>query len=175
MRFADILGLALSALWQQKARTVLTTVGVIFGSLVLAASLSINFGVQETIERESRRSTQLRRVQVRPGGAGSPSDIAEQVQVKGNMSESRRERIRNTLVRQKQLFNPAGPRVPLTRERLQRLADIPHVDSVIPSIYLNGWAILGKRSQRADIMAHDPDDDSLRERIVAGRTFDTPG
>ena len=174
MRFADILGLALSALWQQKARTLLTTLGVIFGSLVLAASLSINFGVQETIERESRRSTQLRRVQVRPGGAGGPSDIAEQVQVKGNMSESRRERIHKALVRQKQIFNPRGPRVALTRERLRLLAGIEHVESVIPSIYVNGWAIFGKRSHRADIMGNDPDDASMRERIVAGRYFDTP-
>ena len=174
MRFADILGLALSALWQQKARTLLTTLGVIFGSLVLAASLSINFGVQETIERESRRSTQLRRVQVWPIGGGGWSDVADQVQVKGNMSEARRERIRKALVQEKLNFNPAGPRVTLTRERLRDLAGIPHVDSVIPSIYLNGWAVFGKRSQRADVVANDPDDDSLHERIVAGRTFDTP-
>src|SRR5262245_44293446 len=168
MRFADILGLALSALWQQKARTLLTTMGVIFGSFVLAASLSINSGVQETIERESRRSTQLRRVQVRPGGGGHPSDIADQVQVKGNMSDARRERIRKALVRQKLNFNPGGPRITLTRERLRQLADIPHVDSVIPGIYLNGWAVFGKRSQRADIMANDPDDDSLPGRVIAG-------
>ncbi|HMF19934.1 MAG TPA: FtsX-like permease family protein, partial [Gemmataceae bacterium] len=174
MRFADILGLALSALWQQKARTLLTTLGVIFGSLVLTASLSINSGVQETIERESRRSTQLRRVQVRPGGGGHPSDIADQVEVKGNMSDARRERIRNALVRQKLNFNPGGPRIALTRERLRQLAEIAHVDSVIPSIYLNGFAVFGQRSQRADIMANDPDDDSLPGRIVAGRYFETP-
>lgn len=174
MRFADILGLALSALWQQKARTLLTTMGVIFGSFVLAASLSINSGVQETIERESRRSTQLRRVQVRPGGDSRPTDIAEQVKVKGNMSDARRERIKKALVRHKLNFAPGGPRITLTRERLKRLVDIPHVDSVIPSIYLNGWAVFGRRSQRADVMANDPDDDSLSERIVAGRYFDSP-
>src|SRR5262249_7657047 len=53
VRVADILGLALSALWQQKARTLLTTVGVVFGSFVLAATLSVGQGVQETIDRES--------------------------------------------------------------------------------------------------------------------------
>ena len=36
---ADLLGLALSALWQQKARTLLTTLGVVFGSFVLAVDL----------------------------------------------------------------------------------------------------------------------------------------
>jgi putative ABC transport system permease protein len=80
MRFADILGLALSALWQQKARTLLTTVGVIFGSFVLAASLSIGQGVQETIDRESRRSTRLRKVDVRSQWE-SPKDIPLEVKV----------------------------------------------------------------------------------------------
>src|SRR5262249_9547545 len=127
-----------------------------------------------TIERESRRSTQLRRVQVRPGGERRTSDVAEQGQVKGNMSESRRERIHKALVRQKQTFNPAGPSVPLTPEPLRLLARIEHVESVIPSIYVNGWAIFGKRSHRADIMGNDPDDASMRERIVTGRYFDTP-
>ena len=37
MRVADILGFALSALRQQKMRAVLTTLGVVFGTLVLAA------------------------------------------------------------------------------------------------------------------------------------------
>ena len=49
MRFRDLVGLALSAMFLHKLRTFLTTLGVIFGSLVLLASLSIRHGVQETI------------------------------------------------------------------------------------------------------------------------------
>ena len=66
MRLFDILGLPIAALWQQKSRTMLTTLGVVFGSFVLAASLSIGEGVQETIGRERRRSDMLRRITVYP-------------------------------------------------------------------------------------------------------------
>ncbi len=55
MRVDDLLILPLAALWQQKLRTLLTTLGVVFGAFVLAASLSIGIGVKTTIERESRR------------------------------------------------------------------------------------------------------------------------
>jgi len=109
VRCADILGLALVALWQQKARTLLTTLGVVFGSLVLAASLSIGQGVQETIERESHRSDYLRRVEVRPQWQGRETDIpAEELRVKGEMSDTRRERIRKALVQRRLRFNANG-------------------------------------------------------------------
>src|SRR5579871_4784833 len=115
MRLADILGLALSALWQQKMRTFLTTMGVIFGSFVLAASLSVGQGVQDTIERESRRSRELRNVDVRPQWEIKESDIpAEEVQVKGKLDEARRQRIRKALVSRRLTFGRRGPRVALT-------------------------------------------------------------
>jgi putative ABC transport system permease protein len=175
MRIADILGLALSALWQQKARTLLTTLGVIFGSFVLAASLSIGRGVQETIEREARRSTQLRKVDVQPQWQRRESDIpAEQVRVEGRYNDARRERIRQALVNRKVRFNPLGPRVALTRDRLRFLARIEHVETVIPVVGLNGWAVFGQRSESATVGSAVPDSDSLRRRIVAGRFFETP-
>jgi putative ABC transport system permease protein len=175
MRFADILGLALSALRQQKARTLLTTAGVVFGSFVLAASLSINHGVQETIERETRRSTQLRKVDVRPQWAAKASDLpAGAVRVKGRLNAARRERIRKALVDRRLRFAPAGPGVPLTRRRLRRLAALDHVEAVLPVIHLNGWAAFGRQSHRAEVIAAGPDDEALRRRLVAGRFFTTP-
>jgi putative ABC transport system permease protein len=175
MRIADILGLALSALWQQKARTLLTTLGVIFGSFVLAASLSIGHGVQETIERESRRSKQLRKVDVQPQWQGRQSDIpAEQVRVEGRLNDARRQRIRTALVNRKRNFNPRGPGVPLTRDRLRLLADIEHVEAVIPVVSLNGWAIFGPRSELVTMISAESDSASLRSRIVTGRFFDSP-
>ena len=66
MRLTDLLTLPLAALWQQKTRTLLTTLGVVFGAFVLAASLSIGQGVQETIDRETHRSEISRRIDVSP-------------------------------------------------------------------------------------------------------------
>jgi putative ABC transport system permease protein len=159
----------------QKARTLLTTLGVIFGSFVLAASLSIGHGVQETIEREARRSTQLRKVDVQPQWQGRESDIpAEQVRVEGRFNDARRERIRTALVNRKLRFNPLGPRVALTRDRLRLLAGIEHVEAVILVVGLNGCAVFGQRSESATVGSAAPDSESLRRRIVAGRFFDSP-
>src|SRR5580700_6630204 len=47
MRLSDMCSLPLAALWQQKVRTALTTMGVVFGAFVLTASLSTNQGVQD--------------------------------------------------------------------------------------------------------------------------------
>ena len=46
MHWIDLLRLPLASLGQQKLRTCLTTLGVVFGAFVLAASLSIDEGVQ---------------------------------------------------------------------------------------------------------------------------------
>src|SRR5262249_10593513 len=106
VRVADILGLALAALWQQKVRTLLTTLGVVFGSFVLAASLSINQGVQDTIERESHRSDFLRKIQVRPDFLGTTPAVAPaEVTVKGAMTDARRERLRQVIQERQQRFS----------------------------------------------------------------------
>jgi putative ABC transport system permease protein len=175
VRLADILSLSLAALWQQKVRTLLTTLGVVFGSFVLAASVSINQGVQETIERESHRSDRLRQIDVRPGWESKETDIPEaELRVQGEMSEARRKRIREALVGRKQFFRPGGPRVRLTRDRLRELAKIEHVEAVVPTVRFNGWAVLGSQAARADAVSAKPDHAGLRKRVIAGRFFDAP-
>ena len=93
MRLTDLLTLPVAALWQQKVRTLLTTLGVVFGAFVLAASLSIGEGVQETLDRESRRVGIARRVEVTPK-ANTPSakSDADGLMVGGGMTAARRER-----------------------------------------------------------------------------------
>jgi putative ABC transport system permease protein len=49
LRGADLLGLSLSALRQQKLRTFLTVVGVVIGTLALVLSVSIGRGVDRAI------------------------------------------------------------------------------------------------------------------------------
>ena len=95
MRLTDLLVMPVAALWQQKMRTMLTTLGVIFGAFVLAASLSIGEGVQETIVRESHRSDVSRRVDVfaKWNPVASKAE-ADDVKVEGTMSDARRERLR---------------------------------------------------------------------------------
>jgi putative ABC transport system permease protein len=175
VRVADILGLSLAALWQQKVRTLLTTLGVVFGSFVLAASISINQGVQETIERQARRNDFLRRVDVRAEWQRKEVDIPEaEMGIKGEMSEARRKRLRNALVDRKLRFLPRGPRVPLTRDRLEELAQIEHVEAVVPVVHMFGWATLDGKTTTTDTASAKPENEGLRKRLVAGRMFDSP-
>ena len=98
MRWIDLLGLPLAALGQQKLRTCLTTLGVVFGAFVLAASLSIDEGVQQTIERESNKGDVLRKVTVSSGWRAAET-----------AADGRREGCR-TDVAGSPRANPQGPR-----------------------------------------------------------------
>src|SRR5437763_9148184 len=55
LRFADMLRIALSALYQQKTRTLLTMLGVVLGTFILIVSVSLGRGVQQAVLREFSR------------------------------------------------------------------------------------------------------------------------
>jgi putative ABC transport system permease protein len=170
VRLSDLLGLPLAALWQQKTRTVLTTLGVVFGSFVLAASLSIGQGVQDTFERETHKSDVLREIRIQPQ-FGDAKANTKAVEVKGQMTEARRERIRDAVAARRR--NMAASPIPLSRERLDELSHLPHVEAVVPQSWQGGEAILGKKSQATGIVASRVDDAEAREHLVAGRYFDS--
>src|SRR5258708_5948551 len=93
------MALALVALRQRRLRTLLTTVGVAVGSFVLLTSLSIGRGVQDVILGQLRKQDQLRRILVWPGGA-PPGQVPEaDLEVPGEMSADRRERLREAIRR----------------------------------------------------------------------------
>src|SRR3954451_11997412 len=97
LHWIDLLRLPLASLGHQKLRTCLTTLGVVFGAFVLAASLSIDEGVQRTIERESSKGDVSRKVTVYSGWRAAEAGAADDVKVDGRMSPGRRDRIRKVL------------------------------------------------------------------------------
>lgn len=174
MRFSDLLTLPVAALWQQKLRTTLTTLGVVFGAFVLAASLSIGEGVQETIDRESHRADVARRVEVfAKWNQAAPGPEADGAKVEGEMDEARRERIRKALAERRQR-GVTQARTELTRPRLDAIAALPGVERMVPLIYNDAFALLGGKSEGVQIVSARPDDESCRRRVVAGRFFDAP-
>src|SRR3954447_16616880 len=108
VRWTDLLWFPLASLGQQKLRTSLTTLGVVFGAFVLAASLSIDEGVQRTIERESNKGDVARKITVSSGwrAAENKDKTAKDVEVVGRMAPDRRERIRQILARRDQGGGP---------------------------------------------------------------------
>ncbi len=174
MRLTDLLVMPVASLGQQKLRTMLTTLGVIFGAFVLAASLSIKEGVQETIDRESRKNDYSRKVTVFPKWDVVGSKPVSEVIVDGTMSPGRRERIRKALEEQERSKDAKRTRLDLSKERLEKLAGLPHVQQVIPIIHDGGLVLLGTRPEGVSLDSGSPEDDAFLKRIIAGRGFLAP-
>jgi putative ABC transport system permease protein len=169
MRTIDILAIALSALRQQKVRTSLTLLGVIVGTFLLAVNLSLGRGTQDEILRQLRRGQQLRQVLVWPHSEAREADIPpEDLQVKGAMSDAKRQRIRQAIVRRWQFKGgQPRPRALLTRERVDTLTKLPHVESVVPPKQPCRVTMAAK-SRDTLCLAATTDTEAFRERVVAG-------
>jgi putative ABC transport system permease protein len=180
VRWRDILGLALSALWQQKVRTLLTLLGVLFGVFVLAASLAIGQGVQDAIRRYAAQNEILRRVEVTTRWDDDSSEPTTQISVPGEMSDARRDRLRRALAKHRALTRGRQERVTLSEDVLKKLAALPHVEAVVPLPLMRGFAVLGgdgAGSGGADshpvlLNAARPRDADAMKRLVAGRFFE---
>src|SRR5690242_12159443 len=87
---SDLVRLALSALYAQKVRTALTTLGVVIGTFVVILSLSTGQGVQRLAMNAFRKHEQLRSILVWPGYRPQAEDVPPQeLDIKGDMSEGR--------------------------------------------------------------------------------------
>src|SRR4051812_25454546 len=154
-------------------RTCLTTLGVVFGAFVLAASLSINEGVQQTIERESSKGDVSRKVTVFPRSRAVETKAAEDVKVAGRMSADRRERIRKVLAQRARQDNSGREQINLTRNRLESLSRIPHVGRMVPIVGGGVVATLGNRPEEASVSSGAGEDPEFRKRVIFGRAFDS--
>jgi putative ABC transport system permease protein len=171
VHWIDLLRLPLAALGQQKMRACLTTMGVVFGAFVLAASLSIDEGVQQTIERESSKGDVARKVTVFPGWRAAETKTVDEVKVTGRMSADRRERMRKVLAQQVRNGNSGQQQITLTPERLETISRIPHVRQMIPIVGGPVVATLGNRPEEASVSSGAGEDPEFRKRIIAGRPF----
>jgi putative ABC transport system permease protein len=174
MHFADLLLLSLAALWQQKLRTLLTTLGVAFGALVLFVSISLGIGVQETIGREARKYDELRRISVyaknEPTGESMPSEVTA---FPGDLSTVRRQRLQEA-ARSRWESARAYKRQRITLPKLLELASLDHVERVVPNLYLDGWIHHGERADRGGIVAVHPAEQWYRRKLLSGAVHDDP-
>jgi putative ABC transport system permease protein len=166
VRFRDLLGLALFALWRHKLRTILTTLGVLFGTLVLVVSLSIRQGVQWTITRQVSKHAELRRIEVRPG---VPKPTGKVEPVKGRMSDARRHRLEEEMRERYGGAMEIPPERLLTPEKIKELTELEHVVRVEPVIQQHGRAFLGDRGEYTSFLAIPAAArEHLPERLIAG-------
>ena len=159
MRFADVLRLSLSALWQQKVRTVLTVAGIAILGLGLTATVSVEEGVHEEFERQLHYGDQLRQVWV----------LADKARLTEPTAATLRE------LPHVESAVPMGSKV--CDVRLSR--DRPRPEQVAAAVGLAAapqgpgplWALppLVHTGRQAVVFVARPNDDHLRDRIIAGR------
>ncbi|HZY87370.1 MAG TPA: FtsX-like permease family protein [Gemmataceae bacterium] len=172
----DLVRLALSALYQQKVRTALTTLGVVIGTFVLILSLSIGQGVQRLAMKEFRRHDQLRTILVWPAYRPQEEDVPpRELEIQGDMSDAKRERLRQAVVRRWRGRPKRDVSHGLTEERLRQLRAIEHVEAVIPFLNRPGKAVLAGHTQEVSTLAVDAGDDRCQDRIVAGANLPAAG
>jgi putative ABC transport system permease protein len=166
MRFADLVGLSLFALSRHKLRTLLTALGVLFGTMVLVVSLSVRLGAQRTIVQQVSKHVGLRRIEVSPKGETLPADVGP---VKGRMSDDRRSRLRDELRRRGgSRMEPSG-KGRLTVERLKELASLPHVVRVEPALWQYGRVVLGNGGEHTSFVGLPFEArDRVKQRLIAG-------
>src|SRR6476620_8952471 len=90
---------ALHGLWRQKVRTALTLVGVTVGTCALAFSLALGFGLRTFVDHQFQGRDDFWRVVVTvTEPPPDPKDVpAEKAAVLGEMSDERRDRLRDAL------------------------------------------------------------------------------
>jgi putative ABC transport system permease protein len=172
VRIADVLRFALATLVQQKARTLLTILGVILGTFVLVISVSIGTGLRERAMALFHQNDQLRKIEVHVQYFRSEEDVPnDELEVKGTMDDAKRQRLRKALGRRWFLHHGRAPRNPLSRERLAQIAALEHVTAVTPHIDLPGQAVFEDHAEEVSTAAVPHDSPRLRRRLVAGDGF----
>jgi putative ABC transport system permease protein len=169
VRRADVVLLALSALGQHRLRTLLTLLGVFAGTFVLLVSTSIGQGVQDAVLIEFQRFDQLRKIEVSPGFDAPEKTVPPaELEVKGEMSDEKRIRIRHALLRVWSRKNAAKARVPLTLEKMEEVRRLDHVVAVAPSFQELCKSSWNNKSHDVVVAAAAPDNRLLVDRVVAG-------
>lgn len=171
MRFTDLSLMALASLWQRPGRTAMTVAGVLLGTFVLSSTLALSDGVKGMITRQLRKQDTLRRVTVYKTGGVREKDVpARELQLSGEMSDARRARLREAVVRR---YRKSGSRasVGLSEAEMSSLRQLPQVEAVTPGLSWAGEAVWDKKRQPAVVLTVAADDASVARRVVAGRTF----
>jgi putative ABC transport system permease protein len=170
MRFTDLLGIALSALVQQKVRTLLTMTGVVIGTFALVVCVSLGWGFEAEVMRQLNRGALTRQIAVWPGSGVREETIPkEKLRVTGPMSYAKRQRIRRAIIHR---WRKRGRGAQLTPERVQQIARLDHVRSVVPFIQ-QGVEVQMKGESPLTVLSFAASADNLhfRNRLVAGDYF----
>lgn len=118
MRFIDLIKLGFRNLLRRKARTALTIIGVVIGTISIVVMISIGIGMNKNFEASVLENGSMTMIQVNANAWYEDED--------GNYSETKQT---------------------LTKETVEQLKALEHVRCVTPSIYLWGASLWSGKYQ----------------------------
>ncbi len=92
MRFFDILAFSFANFFRRKARSLLTVLGVVIGTISVVVMLSVGIGLNVSFEEQMQNWGNIREISVFKKWSGSEGDSG---QIIGNMDDESFEKIRN--------------------------------------------------------------------------------
>jgi putative ABC transport system permease protein len=173
MNPSNLLAMALDGLFRKKARNTLTTLGVVIAILSLTLVIAAGEGMGNFISRELKQEHNLLQVAVHPGFGNDVGDILPKVEVEGEMSAAKRNRIRRSIINRSGPQHRAGRKTKiLTDETLEAIGRMDHVTAVQPLIHERYDVRCGDRESKAVIsLAVPPGNRRYEKRLIAGRLF----
>ena len=172
MLWRDRIHEGVAGIRRQRLRAALTLLGIVLGTATLTISASVGMGIVRAIDAEFQKIEQIRVVRAFPNfSAPSTDDSAvpeKEKQVEGEMSEERRDRLRNGLVQAyKRKTNKLAP-TPISPEVLEKLRAIPHVVKARPGASGGGYLRNADTLVPVTFSPLRPGHTRLAARLVAG-------
>jgi putative ABC transport system permease protein len=171
MRYGELARFAIGGLWRQKVRTALTLIGVTVGTCALAFSLSLGLGLRAFIDNEFKSRDDFWRFIVR---VDDPQPEAKDVPpeksiVLGEMSDARRERIREALVERYLSTHPRKTRITLTPDKLAAIAALPDVAEIRTFRNSDARVMAAGAEKQVNGFAVTGPIEDLHSRLIAGK------
>ncbi|MEM7454739.1 MAG: ABC transporter permease [Planctomycetota bacterium] len=177
MKLSDIARMAFLNLWSRKRRTILNLAGIVTGCTMLMMTFAGTRGVADGIHAIIDQTEGVRRIGFYAGWEPDSEPPEEVLEVHGEMSEERRERIQQIL--RDQWLWEHGTYSELERDDYEAVADWDHVIEVIAGSSIlcryelsDGSTVVERLSEDAREGRCDTAslvDMATGERIVAGR------
>lgn len=176
MRTRDVFRSALGGLWRQKARTVLTLLGVTVGACAMAFSLSLGIGLRALIDTEFRARDEFWWVTVFPPNRGRPvldeKDIPpKEIEIADGVPADRKARMQALLIdRYRNRYRPDDIKL-LSEADLAPLTALPDVSEVRTSRTGYGQMGIGEKFAHGGLYGGrlDQFEPPLGTRLTHGR------
>jgi putative ABC transport system permease protein len=173
MSFGGVLALAIGALWGKKGRNLLTLSGVAIGVFALTMIVALGQGLRSVITDTVASDGNLRQIRMM-GGTGVPQkNSGDEIEITGDMSETRRMRLRRSALNRQRIRRSVGRRATLiTDDLMKKVSELEHVESVRPIVTERYRLAVGDHTDDAVVsFGVDVDRDRYRDRVMTGDYF----